>query len=123
MLSYYFFQEDGMNNNENIGKKFCKMRENCGYSQSQIASYLGVDQSYISKCEKNERQFSADKLQKAADLFACSTEYFLHENATHEPLPTALRADCITEKDFEAIAAINKIVSNLCFMENMKKRN
>ncbi len=110
-----------MYNNEKIGKKFCNMREQCGYSQSQIASYLGVDQSYISKCEKNERQFSSDKLQKAADLFGCTIDYLLCDNQKHEPLLMALRSDGISDKDFEAIATVNKIFSNLKLMEKLQK--
>ncbi len=111
-----------MYNNEKIGKKFCMIREQCGYSQSQIGTYLGVDQSYISKCEKNERQFSSDKLHKAADLFGCSVDYFIREDAKHEPLLLALRSVGVSEQDFEAIAAVNKIFSNLKFMENLKKK-
>ena len=41
-----------MLNFELIGKRFNELREGSRFTQSQIAEYLGVDQSYISKCEK-----------------------------------------------------------------------
>ena len=66
-----------MLNFELIGKRFNELREKSGFTQSQIAEYLSVDQSYISKCEKNERQFSTDVLEKAAELFGCTMNYFL----------------------------------------------
>lgn len=41
-----------------IGERFSELRNGSGFTQKQLAKYLNVDQSYISKCEKNERQFS-----------------------------------------------------------------
>ena len=54
-----------------MGKKFKMLRERSGFTQSQLAEYLNVDQSYISKCEQNERQFSVDILEKTSNLFGC----------------------------------------------------
>lgn len=51
-----------------VGERFSELRNRSGFTQKQLAEYLDVDQSYISKCEKNERQFSADILEKAAEL-------------------------------------------------------
>ena len=41
-----------MLNYDLVGKKFKVLREQCGFTQEQLAQYLNVDQSYISKCEK-----------------------------------------------------------------------
>ena len=54
-----------------VGKKFKELRNKSGLTQNQVADYLEVDQSYISKCEKDERQFSIDIIEKAAALFGC----------------------------------------------------
>ncbi len=108
-----------MLNNEIIGKRFSEMREKCGFTQSQVARYLQVDQSYISKCEKNERKFSIDILQKAANLMGCPVDYFTNEESNYSPLPTALRADGVEVEDLETIAAINKIALNLRYMEDL----
>ena len=106
-----------MLNFELIGKRFSELRNRSGFTQSQLAEYLDVDQSYISKCEKNERQFSTDVLEKAAELFGCSMEYFVNESCGFVQMPIALRAKSITTEDLNTIAAMNKIALNLRFME------
>ncbi len=103
------------------GKRFNDLRNMSGFTQSQIAEYLQVDQSYISKCEKNERQFSVDILEKAANLFGCSLDHFTNEDSDFSPLSIALRAKSVTVEDLETIAAINKIALNLRYMEDLLK--
>ena len=108
-----------MLNFELIGKRFNELREGSGFTQTQIAEYLGVDQSYISKCEKNERQFSTDVLEKAAELFGCTIDYFVDESSEFVPMPISLRAKSVDEEDLKSIAAMNKIALNLRFMEGL----
>ena len=102
-----------------IGKRFCELRKKSGLTQSQIAHFLDVDQSYISKCEKNERQFSVDVLEKAAELFGCTVDCFGNESCEFEQTPMALRAKNITTEDLSSLAALNKIALNLRFMEGL----
>lgn len=104
-----------------LGKRFNELRNRSGLIQSQIAEFLEVDQSYISKCEKNERQFSVDILEKAAELFGCTLEYFTDESSEFKPMPMALRASSVDVEDLKTIAAINKIALNLRFMEGLLK--
>jgi len=104
-----------------VGKKFKALREQCGFTQGQLAEYLNVDQSYISKCEKNERQFSVDILEKAGNLFGCSLEYFTNDATEYSPATIALRAKAVTAEDLETIATINKIALNLRYMEGLLK--
>ena len=108
-----------MLNSETVGQRFYELREKSGFSQSQIATYLQVDQSYISKCEKGQRNFSLDILEKAANLFGCPIDYFTDEDSEFTPLPTALRADSVEVEDLETIAAVNKIALNLRYMESL----
>jgi len=108
-----------MLNSEVLGKRFSELRQKSGFTQSQLAAYLQVDQSYISKCEKNERKFSLDILEKAANLFGCPIDYFTEEESKYSSLPTALRADGVDAEDLETIAAINKIAINLRYMEGL----
>ncbi|KXG44559.1 helix-turn-helix transcriptional regulator [Tepidibacillus infernus] len=110
-----------MLNSELVSKRFNELRSKSGFTQSQIAEYLQVDQSYISKCENNERQFSIDILEKAANLFGCSIEYFTNEDSEFSPMPIALRAKGLTTEDLETIAAMNKIALNLRYMEDLLK--
>lgn len=104
-----------------IGEKFKTLREESGLTQGQIAEYLGVNQSYISRYEKNERQLSVDLLEKLSNLFGCSIDYFTSEDSHYTPIPFALRATCITSEDLETVATINKIALNLREMENLLK--
>ena len=108
-----------MLNFESVGKKFSELRNKSGYTQSMVAEYLDVDQSYISKCEKGERQFSADIIEKAAELFGCTVDYFVKESGQFVEMPIALRAKSVTTEDLNTIAAINKIALNLRFMEGL----
>ncbi|MEW6661360.1 MAG: helix-turn-helix domain-containing protein [Bacillota bacterium] len=104
-----------------IGKKFKVLREQYGFTQGQLAEYLNVDQSYISKCEKNERQFSVDILEKTGNLFGCSLEYFTNDETECSPAAIALRAKAVTAEDLETIATMNKIALNLRYMEGLLK--
>lgn len=108
-----------MLNFEMVGKKVKELRDQYGLNQSQLAEYLKVDQSYISKCEKGERQFSADMLEKLANLFGCTMIFFTSESAEHCPIPFALRANGIETADLEAIAVMNKLALNLRYMSTL----
>jgi transcriptional regulator with XRE-family HTH domain len=110
-------------NFELIGNRFSELRKKNGFTQSQVAEYLDVDQSYISKCESNERQFSVDILEKAAELFGCTLRYFLNDTSEFEPIPVALRAKKVEVQDLRTIAAMNKIALNLRFMDDLVERN
>ena len=102
-----------------VGERFSELRNRSGFTQKQLAEYLDVDQSYISKCEKNERQFSADILEKAAELFGCTMDYFVNESCEFANMPTALRSKSLNTEDLSTIAAMNKIALNLRFMESL----
>ncbi len=104
------------------GKRFKELREKSSLTQAQLAQYLDIDQSYISKFEKNERQFGTDTLQKAADLFGCSLDYFINEKVEHAAPVIALRANSVTVEDLETIARINKLALNLRYMEDLMER-
>lgn len=104
-----------------VGKRFKELREQSGLTQEQIAAYLDVDQSYISKCEKKERQFSADILEKVGNLFGCNIDYFTNPESQYTPIPFALRAGNISVGDLETIAVMNKLALNLRYMEELLK--
>ena len=108
-----------MFNFELAAKRFSELRNNSGFTQSIMAEYLEVDQSYISKCEKGERQFSVDILEKAAELFGCAIDYFVNESIEFSQIPVALRAKSVTTDDLNVIASMNKIALNLRFMESL----
>lgn len=106
---------------QNVGEKLIKARKANSITQKQLADYLSVDQSYVSKLEKNERQFTIDIIEKLSALFGCTIEYFLSPSLDYEPIPFELRADEILGEDLETIAIINKIAMNLKFLEKVIK--
>jgi len=110
-------------NFELIGNRFSELRKKNGFTQSQVAEYLEVDQSYISKCESNERQFSVDILEKAAELFGCTLRYLLNDTSEFKPITVALRTEKVEVQDLKTIAAMNKIALNLKFMDDLVERN
>ncbi len=110
-----------MSDGEDLGRRFSRIRTQSGLTQSQLAEYLKVDQSYVSRCEKNERQFSADVLEKAACLFGCCCCY-LHGDVAEPVLhPLKMPVRDVTGEDLETIAMINRIAINLYFMEEHGK--
>ena len=110
-----------MSDVEHLGRRFSEIRIQSGLTQNQMAEYLQVDQSYISRCEKNERQFSADVLEKAACLFGCCCCY-LHGDVKEPVLhPLKMPVRDVSGADLESIATINRIAINLFFMEQHLK--
>lgn len=96
-----------------IGNKVKALREKAGLSQMQIAQFLEMDQSTISKCEKGERQFQVDHLERLGNLFGVSLGDLMNEELPVPQMRIAFRADSIQIDDLNAIADIQKIALNL----------
>lgn len=102
-----------------IGENIKTLREQSGFTQSNLAKYLQVDQSLISKIEKNERPVTSDMLEKLSALFGVTTDSFNGESIPTNRISFALRANEINEDDLEAISSINRIALNLNFMTRL----
>jgi transcriptional regulator with XRE-family HTH domain len=109
--------------NISIGNKVKALREKAGLNQMQIAQFLGVDQSTISKCEKGERQFQVNDLERLGDLFGVSLGDLMNEEVSVAPLQIAFRADGMQVEDLNAIADIQKIALNLEQMRNLLRES
>lgn len=99
-----------------IGETIKALREQSGFTQMNLAKYLKVDQSLISKIEKNERVITSDMLDKLSSLFGITPDSFYSGSLPEKRLTVALRASEINEDDLEMISAINRITLNLNFM-------
>jgi len=108
-----------MTNMNLANKRFKEIRENSNLTQAQLADFLNVDQSYISKFEKGERNISVDILEKVCDLFGCNLKYFEDEKEKYTPMEIAFRSNKLQTDDLEAISAINKIAMNIRFINEM----
>lgn len=102
-----------------LGEKIRQLREKSKITQTQLAEYLCVDQSLISKLEGNDRSPSIELLEKLTILFGCAEDYFETDHECHSSLQFAFRANELNNADFEAISAINRIALNLREMKKM----
>lgn len=106
-----------------VGKRIKKIREASGLNQIQVAKFIGVDQSYISKIENGERQLRLDLLEKLANLFGYSMTNLMTDNSFDTHLQIAFRSDEIEIDDLNSISEINKIALNLQEMRKLVKEN
>lgn len=108
-------------NCNNLGKNIKYIREKSKISQKELANFLKVDQSQISKIEQNQRNITTDQLDKISSLFGITSDTFFLDDFNVTPLAFSFRSNGITNQDLETLSYINKIALNLQFMENIKK--
>lgn len=99
-----------------MNTKLKTLREANGFTQKNIADFLEVDQSFISKAEQGERTFTADMVSKLTSLFGVSLKSLMSDEECCPSTSYAFRASDFTPDDLKAIAAINKIALNAHFM-------
>ena len=98
-----------------------QLRTESRITQEQLAQYLDVDQSMITKLEKGTRSLNITLIEKICNLFGCSEAYLVGEDDVYIPLNFAFRANGIQVEDLESIAAVNKIVMNIRYMNEMMR--
>ena len=99
-----------------IYEKLKLMREQSGLRQGQIAEYLGVTQTFISKVETGERNLTVAQLENLVNLYGYSLAAFANEDVVARPIQFAYRAQEVSQADLKVIADISKIVINSQFM-------
>jgi transcriptional regulator with XRE-family HTH domain len=107
------------NTTENLGYRLKTLRENCGFTQSNIANFLNVDQSLISMAEKGKRALTSDMIDKLSALYGVQPIAFHESDTLVRHLTFALRANEILEEDLEVISSINRIALNSIFMTKL----
>ena len=107
-----FLRRGDIMKQNNIGKRIKELREQAKLKQDQVAAYIGVDQSYLSKIESGERSISVEQLERLAELYGCDLNVFDDPTIVVKPLQFALRARNITTEDMNVIATINHIAIN-----------
>jgi predicted transcriptional regulator, HTH XRE-like family len=98
-----------------------KLRKDCKLTQDQMAKYLSVDQTLITKLENGSRAMSVTIMDQLCSLFGCTEEYLLGQSDTYIPLNFAFRANGIQGEDLQSIAAVNKIAMNIRYMNEKFK--
>ncbi len=102
-----------------IGNNIKSLRTGSNLSQGNLATFLGVDQSLISKIEKGERTITSDMLEKISELFGVTLDNISKEMTDFKKISFAFRASEIQVKDLETIHCINKLALNLNFMKSL----
>ena len=100
-------------------EKLKTMREKAGLRQGQIANYLGVTQTYISKIETGERNLTVDQLESLVNLYGYSLAAFVDMEQDIHPIQFAFRAQDVSQDDLLIIADIGKIAINSRFMKKI----
>lgn len=96
-----------------------QLRKESGLTQEQLAKYLGVDQTMITRLENGTRNLNVTLIEKICSLFGCSDAYLMGEDDVYIPLNFMFRSAGVQTEDLESIAAINKIVLNIRYMNEM----
>lgn len=104
-------------NKKNIRLK--QLRKESRITQEQLANYLQVDQTMVTRMENGERNLNTTLVEKICNLFGCSEKYLMGEEDEYIPLNFAFRSNGIQAEDLESIAAVNKIVMNIRYMNKM----
>lgn len=104
---------------KNMNERLKYLRKESKITQDQLAKFLSVDQSMITKLENGTRSFSITMVDKICSLFGCSEEFLMGESDDYIPLNFAFRSTGIEAEDLESIAAVNKIAINLKYMNEL----
>ena len=107
---------------KNVGKNIKVLREKSGLNQKQVAEFLGLDQSMISKIEKGERNISADLIDKLANLFCCPVSSIVYGD-DDLTCKVAFRSNLLKKEDLEALSLINRIALNQFDMDRIARRS
>ena len=103
-----------------IHERLQQLREENNYSQEQVANYLEMDQSYISKIEKGKRNLNEISFNKLCLLYNCSPDYLLGKSDDYESPKLAFRSD--ESVDLFAIAKMNQVIGYLKFLRKVERK-
>ena len=94
-------------------KDLKELREKNGFTQEQIAAYLGLDQSLIAKYESGDRHIKLIHINKLSVLYGCD---ILDDNSKEIKMNNAISKTLSTD-DLVSLSEINKISLNLKMMD------
>lgn len=87
------------------------LRENSGYTQKQIAEYLGINRSAYANYESGDRTAPLSVLESVAKLFGVDLSLLFadDENSIQSMLLCAFRADDLCVEDMKQVAEFKDI--------------
>ena len=99
------------------GERIKTRREEHKYTQKQVADFLEIDQSNLSKIELGKRTISMDLIEELCSLFNCSEEYILGESDEYTPSNIAFRKN--KKMDLNVIAQINETMGYIKMLREL----
>jgi len=98
-----------------IGGRLKAVRVSLGFTQEQVAKYLGTKREIISYIETGTRSINTVTLQKLADLYGYRLSYFIDEKILDKApaVSMAFRVHDLSDKDLTTIAQVKIIAMNL----------
>ena len=101
--------------NESIGRRLRSVRESAGFTQRQVAAYLGIKREIVSYIETGARPVNTLMLRKLADLYGYKFSYFVDESMKEERphVAVAFRVSDLSDSDLPIIAQVKKMATNL----------
>ena len=103
-----------------LGNNLRKCREAMGLTQSEVAAFLQIEQSYVSKIEAGERSLSTLMLDKLSVLYGVAAEKLASELPVIPTLSCSFRRNGFKVEDLEAISVIHRLALNIEFMRKLR---
>lgn len=107
--------------NQIIGENLRKSRNIAGFTQDQVAKFIGIERSTYSNYEGGTREIPYSVLEKLSNLFGCEPSLLFEENSyiDDEIMATAFRISDLESDDLEEIANFKDIVKSYIKMEQL----
>ena len=104
-----------------VGRNLKALREANGYTQEQVANFLGIGRSAYANYEAGERETPMEVMERASELFGCELALLFDEDeqAVKNMLVCAFRVDNLSVNDMKEVAAFKNIVLNYLKMERL----
>ena len=97
-------------------EKLKDLREDLDLTQKQIADYLGITQSLVSKIEHNTRNINMTWLEQLCDLYNIQDYDLLDGLTDYQPLK--IQGDC---SDLNAISKMNQVRKDLELLRRLEE--
>lgn len=105
--------------NINIGKKLQAVREKLGLTQKQVWEYLGISSTQLSYYENGKREIGLADLNRLAQLYGYSMEYFVKNDSDMDvnDISLAFKAGEIKDEDMKVVLWARQFINNLHDMQ------
>lgn len=104
-----------------IGNNLKRLRELSGFTQEQIAEFIGIKRSAYSNYEAGTREVPYQVIEGVSNLYGCDSCILFEEDIQTESdiLATAFRISDLEDSDLKEISRFKDIVKSYLKMERI----